>query len=131
MSTMANGHDPSFALQEMLGFTIEKIDGESVATLTIETVHLNPHGVVHGAIPFALMDTAMGSAVMSTVEDGRLCATIEMQTRFHRPVLVGTLRATARVTTAGRRIVHLSAETRDDEGRLVASATASFAVFEG
>jgi len=120
----------SFELQEVLGFTIERIDGESVATLTIDTVHLNPHGVVHGAVPFALMDTAMGSAVMSTIDDGRLCATIEMQTRFHRPIMAGTLRATARVTTAGRRIVHLTAETRDDDDRLIASATASFALFE-
>ena len=37
---------------------------------------------------------------------------------------------TAKVTTAGRRIVHLTAETRDDDDRLVASASASFAVFE-
>ena len=121
---------PTFGLQEMLGFTIESIDGEATATLTIDDVHLNPHGAVHGAVPFTLMDTAMGGAVMSTIDDGRLCATIEMQTRFHRPVAAGTLRATARVTTAGRRIVHLAAETRDDDDRLVASATASFAVFE-
>mgnify|MGYP000235589501 CR=1 FL=1 len=127
---MANAHDPSFPLQEVLGFTMERIDGGAIATLAIDDIHLNPHGVVHGAVPFTLMDTAMGSAVMSTIDDSRLCATIEMQTRFHRPVTTGTLRATAMITTAGRRIVHLTAETRDDDDRLVASATASFAVFE-
>ncbi|MDG1367649.1 MAG: PaaI family thioesterase, partial [Acidimicrobiales bacterium] len=121
---------PTFGLQEALGFTIESVDGEAIATLTVDDLHLNPHGVVHGAVPFTLMDTAMGGAVMSTIDDGRLCATIEMQTRFHRPVATGRLRATAKVTTAGRRIVHLTAETLDDDNRLVASATASFAVFE-
>lgn len=121
---------PEFDLQAVLGFTIEREPGNASATLQIGDVHLNPHGVVHGAIPFTMMDTAMGAAVMSTIDDGRLCATIEMQTRFHRPVASGNLVATARVTSAGKRIVHLAAETRDDRDRLVASATASFAVFE-
>ena len=67
---------------------------------------------------------------MTTIADGRRCATIEMQTRYHRPVATGTLTATAEVITAGRRVVHLRAETRDHDGRLVASATASFAIFE-
>jgi uncharacterized protein (TIGR00369 family) len=77
-----------------------------------------------------MMDTAMGGAVMNTIDDGRRCATIEMQTRYHRPVAAGTLTATAEVVTAGRRVVHLRAETRDGDDRLVASATASFAIFE-
>ena len=76
------------------------------------------------------MDTAMGGAVMSTIVDGRRCATIEMQTRYHRPIAAGTLTATAEIITAGRRVMHLRAETRDDDDRLIASASASFAVFE-
>ena len=94
---------PDFGLKDALGFTLENRDGESVAVLDLDDIHLNPHGTVHGAVPFTMMDTAMGGAVMSTIDDGRLCATIEMQTRFHRPIA---------------------------SGRLTASATASFAVFE-
>jgi len=122
--------DPSFPLQDAIGFTIDSADGVSTATVELSAFHLNPNGAVHGAIPFTLMDTAMGGAVMSTIQDGRRCATIEMQTRFHRPALDGTLTATARVITAGKRVIHLAAETRDDHDRIVASATASFAVFE-
>lgn len=121
---------PDFGLQDALGFTIESVDGTSTASLEITDLHLNPHGTVHGAIPFTLMDTAMGGAVMSSIDDGRLCATIEMQTRFHRPAVSGELSATAQIITAGKRVVHLSAETRDREDRLIASATASFAVFD-
>lgn len=117
---------PEFGLKAALGFALENRDGQSIALLEISGVHLNPNGVV----PFTMMDTAMGGAVMNTIDDGRQCATIEMQTRYHRPVATGTLTATAEVITAGRRVVHLRAETRDDDDRLVASATASFAVFE-
>jgi acyl-CoA thioesterase len=121
---------PEFGLKAALGFALENRDGHSIAVLEISDVHLNPNGVVHGAVPFTMMDTAMGGAVMNTIDDGRRCATIEMQTRYHRPVAAGTLTATAEVVTAGRRVVHLRAETRDGDDRLVASATASFAIIE-
>jgi uncharacterized protein (TIGR00369 family) len=119
-----------FGLKAALGFALENRDGQSIAVLEISGIHLNPNGVVHGAVPVAMMDTTMGDAVMNTIDDGRRCATIEMQTRYHRPVAAGTLTATAEVITAGRRVVHLRAETRDDDDRLVASATASFAIIE-
>ena len=77
---------PEFGLKAALGFALENRDGRSIAVLEISGVHLNPNGVVHGAVPFTMMDTAMGGAVMNTVDDGRRCATIEMQTRYHRPV---------------------------------------------
>jgi uncharacterized protein (TIGR00369 family) len=121
---------PDFGLKAALGFALENRDGHSIAVLEISGIHLNPNGVVHGAVPVAMMDTTMGDAVMNTIDDGRRCATIEMQTRYHRPVAAGTLTATAEVITAGRRVVHLRAETRDDDDRLVASATASFAIIE-
>ena len=121
---------PELGLKAALGFALENRDGRSIPVLEISGVHLNLNGVVHGAVPFAMMDTAMGGAVMNTIDDDRRCATIEMQARYHRPVATGTLTATAEVITAGRRVVHLQAETRDDDDRLVASATASFSVFK-
>ena len=121
---------PEFGLKAALGFALENRDCHSIAVLEISDVHLNPNGVVHGAVPVAMMDTTMGDAVMNTIDDDRRCATIEMQTRYHRPVAAGALTATAEVITAGRRVVHLRAETRDDNDRLVASATASFAIIE-
>ncbi len=119
-----------FPLEEFLGFTIEHRDGGAVAKLTLDDRHMNPNAVAHGAVAFTLMDTAMGGAVMSVIPEGSYCATIEFHTRFHRGATEGTLEAEATVITAGRRVVHLEAKTTDGEGRLVASATASFAVIE-
>lgn len=122
-------HQP-FPLEEFLGFTIEPFEGRAVASLELAERHMNPNAVAHGAVAFTLMDTAMGSAVMSVVPEGSACATIEFHTRFHRGAAEGVLSAEATVTTAGRRIVHLAATTTDSEGRLVASATASFAIIQ-
>ena len=121
---------PEFDVKAALGFALENRDSRSTAVLEISGVHLNPNGVVHGAVPFTMMDTAIGGAIVITTDNDRRFATIEMQTRYHRLVATGTLTATAEVITAGRRVVHLRAGTRDDDDRLVASAAASFAVFE-
>lgn len=120
----------SFPLQEFLGFTMSKGDGSATASLDLDAHHRNPNGVAHGAVPFTLMDTAMGAATMSVVREGCFCATIEMHTRFIAAATVGTLTAQATVVSAGKRIVHLEAKTTDATGKLIATATASFAVIE-
>jgi acyl-CoA thioesterase len=121
---------PRFPIEEFLGFSIEYGEERAVASLTLDERHMNPNAVAHGAVAFTLMDTAMGAAVMSVVPEGCYCATIEFHTRFHRGATDGELFAEATVLTAGRRVVHLEARTTDGDGRLVASATASFAVIE-
>lgn len=131
MSGPEGSHEAAtFPLQVHLGFTIERGDGVATARLELDERHLNPNDVAHGAVAFALMDTAMGAAVMSVLDEGARCATIEIHTRFHRGVSTGALSAEAKVMTAGRRVVHLEARTVDDDGRLVASATGSFAVVQ-
>lgn len=120
--------DPSFPLKEHLGLEIVHGEGTATATIELDESHMNPHAIAHGAVAFTMMDTAMGAAVMSVVEEGNLCATIEIHTRFHRAVSGGRLTATATVLSAGRRVIHLQARTVDDDGHLVASATGSFAV---
>ena len=39
--------------------------GGSVATLVAEQKHMNPHGVVHGAVVYALADTGMAFVVVT------------------------------------------------------------------
>ena len=118
----------TFPLKEYLGFRIERGAGSGTAYLDLDERHMNPNGVAHGSVAFALMDTTMGAAVMSVIAEGSSCATIEIHTRFHRAAAGGSLTAEATVMTAGRRVVHLEARTVDADGKLVASATGSFAV---
>jgi acyl-CoA thioesterase len=121
---------PSFPLQEFLGFTIVKGDGAGTASLDLDDRHHNPNAVAHGSVAFALMDTAMGAAAVSVIAEDHTCATIEMHTRFHRAAVHGTLTAEAKVLTAGSRVIQLECKTTDDDGRLVASSTGSFAVLQ-
>ena len=121
-----------FPLRTFLDFTIDDgIAGEAVAALAVSDRHLNPNGVVHGGVVFTLVDTAMGRATMSVLEEGRICASIEVAVRYLRPITGGRLVATASVLRAGRRIVHLEGRvTVDGDDRPVAVVQASFAVLE-
>ena len=104
-----------FPLRTFLDFTIDDgIGGEAVAALDVSDRHLNPNGVVHGGVVFTLVDTAMGRATMSVLEEGRICASIEVAVRYLRPITGGRLVATASVLQAGRRIVHLEGRVTVD-----------------
>jgi len=102
--------------------------GVASARIEVTSEHLNPHGAVHGAVLFAMVDTAMGAATMSVLGPDQWCASIDVQLRFCKPVFEGVLLGTANVVQAGKRIVHLKAEIHDQSQDLVGLATGSFAV---
>lgn len=126
---LAEGYG-QFPLRTQLGFDIDHTTpGEAVAWLEVDERHLNPNGVVHGAVLFALVDTAMGAATMDVVPDGCFCASIEIQLRFFSAVPSGRVEARTQVVRAGKRIVHLESRVHVDDGaEPVALATGSFAV---
>lgn len=119
----------SFPLRTHLGMDVTSAaSGRGEANLRVDERHLNPNGVVHGAVLFAMVDTAMGAAAMSVVPSGHFCASVEVHLRFLQPVSSGELSATVEVDRAGRRIIHLSGRMHAGDGALVATASGSFAV---
>jgi acyl-CoA thioesterase len=117
-----------FPLKDLLGFDIRQDEGTGVCRLVVTDQHLNPHGVLHGAVPYAMVDTAMGAATMSILDEGLMCATIEIHTRYLAPCFGGTITATATVRKPGRRVVHLDASVVDGDGTEIVAASGSFAV---
>ena len=101
-----------FPLKQYLGMELTGDEpGVGFATVDVGADHLNPNGVVHGAVLFALVDTAMGKSTMSVIDEpGRYCASIEVSLRFIRPAVAGMLTATATVVKRGRNAVHLDAQ---------------------
>jgi acyl-CoA thioesterase len=131
VDTGAEGHDV-FPLRSFLDFDVrDGPDGAAVAFLDVDDRHLNPNGIVHGGVVFTLADTAMGWATLAVLDDGQICASIEVSVRYLRPIPGGRLVATASVLRAGRRIVHLECSiTVDGDDRPVAVLQGSFAVLE-
>jgi len=120
-----------FPLKEFLGMEVTGDEpGVGIARVEVGADHLNPNGVVHGAVLFALVDTAMGKSTMSVLEPGRFCASIEVSLRFIRPASSGQLTATATVVKRGRSVIHLDARVAGDDDRLVATAAGTFAIVD-
>lgn len=99
--------------------------GQSECRLDITPSLLNPNGVVHGAVVYALADTGMGGALVSALAAGQACATVEIKMSYLRAATAGTLTCTARVLQKGRRIAFLEARVFND-GRLMATASGTF-----
>ena len=122
---------PVSALLDMEG--IEAIEeGKVVAILVPREFHYNPLGTVHGGVIATILDTAASCAVHSTLPVGVGYTTLDLTTKFLRPVTVdsGKLTCVGTVISRGRRTALGQAQLTDERGRLVAHATASCLLFD-
>jgi acyl-CoA thioesterase len=116
-------------LAEQLGISNDGAkDGRARYRLTVAPSMLNPHGVLHGGAVYVMVDYSMGGATMSVLPPGDICATIEIKISYLASVRAGTLTADTGIVKQGRRVVFLESKVTDDAGKLVATASGSFAV---
>ena len=113
---------------QRLGVEVERADdGSARIRFEARDEHLNPAGTLHGGVLATLVDTAMGTAVRSAIDDGDVPATSQLTVTYLRPGRPGTLEVTARVRTRGEHLTVCEAEVEQD-GRSVAHAVATFAL---
>jgi acyl-CoA thioesterase len=106
-------------------------DGRCRFELEVRPEHLNPHGVVHGGVVYALADYAMGGALTSRLGPGERCATLEIKINYLAPVAEGSLAAEAQVIERSTRVGVLEARVLAGADRLVALATGTFFIIQG
>jgi len=106
----------------------ERSAGSSTLSLAISSRHLNPHGVVHGAVLYALADTGMGAALYPTLEAGEICATIEIKINYFKPVSAGKIVCRTELVNRGKSVANLEARLYL-ENSLVGQANGNFAIF--
>lgn len=102
--------------------------GRVVMTMRIGDQHRQIHGVVHGGVMAALVDTAGGLATYMALPRGTRTATIELKINYLEGVESGIVRADARVVRMGRHIAVVDCDVHDHHGRLVAKALMTFFV---
>ena len=87
----------------------------------------NPMGQVHGGWACTLLDSAMGSAVMTTCdcETGYTTTQLAVYLTGAIDAATGPVTAEGRVVHRGRRIATAEARLTDARGRLLAHATTS------
>jgi acyl-CoA thioesterase len=105
----------------------EQRAGHSRCTLQIAPHHLNPNGVVHGAVLFAMADIGMGAALVPTLGPGESCATIEVKINYFKPVRHGTLSCETVLVNRGKSIANFDSRVLHD-GKVVAAANGHYAI---
>jgi 1,4-dihydroxy-2-naphthoyl-CoA hydrolase len=85
-------------------------------------------GAMHGGALMSLADNLGGLCAFLNLPDGATTATISSSTNFLRGLREGHVTATSRPLRAGRSVIVVQTELRDDEGRLVGQTTQAQAV---
>jgi len=104
---------------------IRQADGESVIEwdATPDYCFHAPSGpIVHGGMVTTLLDTAMGGACWSVLDEGESFLTADLRVEFMSSARPGALRAEGRVVRRNRRVAFRSAELYDEAGALLASS---------
>lgn len=85
----------------------------------------NPHGSIQGGFVAAMLDDAMGPALLVGSQYRFMASTIDMNVSYLKPVRPGRVICVGRVLRLGRAIAFLEAELSDQDGNLLARATSS------
>jgi uncharacterized protein (TIGR00369 family) len=126
------GEYPPPPIGATLDFTLDEVaHGHAVFSMQPGEEHYNPIGSVHGGVYATLLDSAAGCAVHTTLPAGTGYTSLDLSTRFLRPMTIdtGRVRAIGTVRSQGRRTAMAEAELRDGEDRLLAHATSTCMLF--
>lgn len=105
-------------------------EGRAVLAMTARQEMANRSEAVHGGFLALLADSAMGQAVSTARSEERRQASFDLKLSFIAPGRIGErLEAVATVLHSGRRTGVADCRVTGEDGRLVATATATFIIF--
>ena len=102
--------------------------GHTVWEMRADERFANPGNVVQGGFLAAMLDSAMGASAVTSLEGRRArVANAEMKVSFLRAAKVGSiLRCDAQVLEAGSTVIFVEATVRDNDDRLIATASSTY-----
>ncbi len=128
---LAASPGPQVPLYEVMDFRLADVgEGWSRFECTPGEHLCNPLGTIHGGLPAALINSATGVSVQSTLEEGFTSATIRLHVDFVRAIMpgAGPLVCEGRIAKPGRQVAIADATLTDADGKLYARGQATFAV---
>lgn len=116
----------------LIGFTAKHVElGHTVMELETSARHANPMGTLHGGVICDVADAAMGIAFATTLEDDETFTTLDLTTKYFKPIWNARLQATAHVVKRTRTLGLIECDVTDDGGSLVARVYSSCMVLRG
>jgi acyl-CoA thioesterase len=122
---------PAKRFLELIGLKFVKMEkGFSRSELTITGSLLNPYDTLHGGVVYSMADTGMGGALSTLMEEDERCSTIEIKINYLKSTRSGRLVCDTKVIHKRKNIGFLESSVKDQEDRLVATATGTFYIFK-
>ena len=98
--------------------------------LTIKPEYINAGGMLSGVTAFALVDYCMGSTLWKQTADEEGIATISISINYVQTATEGEIVCSTELDRRNRTNAVLRSEVRHVDGRLLATAIGSYAIFD-
>lgn len=132
MQAMLKGEIPYAEMAKTLTFgAIAVSQGAAIFQGTPRAEHLNPMGSVHGGWIGTVLDSALGSAVLTSLPAGFAYTTAELTVKYVKGLSpkVGRVRAEARVTEREGKVARAKARLVGPDGTIYAQAITECRIF--
>lgn len=113
----------NFFLARLLDLRFTYEDKKCIVAFELKDFMFNPQGSLHGGIIATVMDISMGHLLNHVQGPG---TTLEMKTQYVKAARQGVLQCCGELTKLGHGISYLRSTLTDEEGDVVAFATATW-----
>ncbi|HEX5748471.1 MAG TPA: PaaI family thioesterase [Archangium sp.] len=132
LERIMRGEAPPPPIAKLLGLLLTSAEtGRVVVELDASARQANPMGTLHGGVICDLADLAMGASMATTLEDEESFTTLDLTTKFLKPIWNARLRATGRVVKRTRTLGLIECDVEDEKNSLVARVFSSCMVLRG
>jgi uncharacterized protein (TIGR00369 family) len=104
-------------------------DDAETSRLAIRPDLINAGGLLSGVATYALVDYTMGSALWRQTADDESIATLNIAINYVQTATEGEVLCSTQVDRRNRTTAVLRSEVRHEDGRLMATAIGSYAIF--
>lgn len=128
LKAMLAGEVPAAPMDSAMGLTLLEVEeGRAKFRGVPGGHHYNPMGSVHGGYASTILDSALGFAIISTLDAETIFTTLDLHVHLIRGITAATgpVTAEARLLRRGRQVVIGEASLHDGAGNLLAHATST------
>ena len=97
--------------------------------MTIRPELINAGGMLSGVATYAMVDYTMGSTLWAQTTDEEGIATVNIAINYVQTATEGEVTCTVELDRRNRTAATMRAEVRHEDGRLMATAIGSYAIF--
>jgi uncharacterized protein (TIGR00369 family) len=119
----------STAIDDLSGWLGLRWESARRVRLTVRPQLINPAGLLAGPVTYAMVDYSMGSTLWQDLSGEERIATIGISINYVQTAREGEVICETRLDRRNDRVAIMQSEVRHEDGRLLATAIGSFAIF--